>query len=215
MNEKIVIGIAGGTGSGKTTIAKKLIEAFSGECAVLSHDFYYKANEGMSFEERAMQNYDHPNSLDTDLMVEHLSELKQGKTITHPTYDFSNHARRQTWQTLESSNIIIVEGILIFESEKLRNLIDVKLFVDTDADVRFIRRLTRDVKMRGRTIESVIEQWLTTVKPMHEQFVEPSKRYANIIIPEGGHNKVAVDMIINGIYKIMREQKNKNKNDKP
>ncbi|HRX14429.1 MAG TPA: uridine kinase [Eubacteriales bacterium] len=212
MPDRIVIGIAGGTGSGKTTIAKKLIEAFSDDCAVLSHDFYYKANEGMSFEERAMQNYDHPNSLDTDLMVEHLSELKMGKTITHPTYDFSNHARRETWQTLESSNIIIVEGILIFESEKLRDLIDVKLFVDTDADVRFIRRLTRDVKMRGRTIESVIEQWLTTVKPMHEQFVEPSKRYANLIIPEGGHNKVAVDMIINGINKILREQKSKMKN---
>ncbi|MDD4833106.1 MAG: uridine kinase [Clostridia bacterium] len=212
MSDRIVIGIAGGTGSGKTTIAKKLIEAFSDDCAVLSHDFYYKSNEGMSFEERAMQNYDHPNSLDTDLMVEHLSELKMGKTINHPTYDFSNHARRETWQTLESSNIIIVEGILIFESEKLRDLIDVKLFVDTDADVRFIRRLTRDVKMRGRTIESVIEQWLTTVKPMHEQFVEPSKRYANLIIPEGGHNKVAVDMIINGINKILREQKSKMKN---
>lgn len=207
MSKRIVIGIAGGTGSGKTTIAKKLIEAFSGECAVLSHDYYYKANEGMPFEERAMQNYDHPNSLDTDLMVKHLTELKDGKAIKHPTYDFSNHARRAEWETLESAEIIIVEGILIFENKELRDLIDIKLFVDTDADVRFIRRLTRDVKLRGRTIESVIDQWLSTVKPMHEQFIEPSKKYANIIIPEGGHNKVAVDMIINGIKKLMREQR--------
>lgn len=205
-DKRIVIGIAGGTGSGKTTIAKKLIEAFSGDCAVLSHDFYYKANEGMSFEERAKQNYDHPSSLDTDYMVEQLKELKEGKTIRHPTYDFSNHARRLNLQTLESSNIIIVEGILILENEKLRDLIDIKLFVDTDADVRFIRRLTRDVKLRGRTIESVIEQWLTTVKPMHEQFIEPSKRYANLIIPEGGHNKVAVSMLINAINKIVNEE---------
>lgn len=206
LNKRIVIGIAGGTGSGKTTIAKKLIEAFSGDCAVLSHDFYYKANEEMSFEERAKQNYDHPNSLDTDYMVEQLKELKEGKTIQHPTYDFSNHARRPNLQTLESSNIIIVEGILIFENEKLRDLIDIKLFVDTDADVRFIRRLTRDVKLRGRTIESVIEQWLTTVKPMHEQFIEPSKRYANLIVPEGGHNKVAVSMLINALNKIVNEE---------
>lgn len=204
-HRRIVIGIAGGTGSGKTTIAKKLIEAFSDECAILSHDFYYKPHEEMTFEERAKQNYDHPKSLDTALMVEHLGQLKEGITIEHPTYDFSNHARREIWQTLESANIIIVEGILIFEDEKLRDLIDIKLFVDTDDDVRFIRRLTRDVKLRGRTIESVIEQWLTTVKPMHDQFVEPSKRHANMIIPEGGHNKVAVSMIINAINKIINE----------
>jgi uridine kinase len=200
--KRLVIGIAGGSGSGKTTIAKKLMESFSSECALLSHDYYYKPNEHMTFEERAKQNYDHPNSLETDLMVQHLKDLKDGKTIYHPTYDFANHARRPNTQKLESADIILVEGILIYEDEALRNLIDIKLFVDTDADVRFIRRLTRDVKLRGRTIESVIDQWLTTVKPMHEQFVEPSKRYANVIIPEGGHNKVAVDMIINAINKL-------------
>ncbi len=203
MQKKLVIGIAGGTGSGKTTVAKKLMEAFSYDCAVLSHDFYYKANIGMSFEERSKQNYDHPNSLDTDLMVEHLIQLKSGKTISHPTYDFSKHERKEQWEELKSANIIIVEGILIFENKALCDLIDVKLFVDTDADVRFIRRLTRDVRKRGRSIESVIDQWLMTVKPMHEQFVEPSKRYADIIIPEGGHNTVAIDMIINGINRIV------------
>lgn len=206
MQKRLVIGIAGGTGSGKTTIARKLMEAFSYDCAVLSHDFYYKANEGMTFEERSKQNYDHPNSLDTDLMIEHLKKLKNGETILHPTYDFSKHERKKEWVSLSSASIIIVEGILIFENKDLCDLIDVKLFVDTDADVRFIRRLSRDVRKRGRSLESVIDQWLTTVKPMHEQFVEPSKRNADIIIPEGGHNVVAIDMIISGINRIVTRE---------
>lgn len=209
MAKPIVIGIAGGTGSGKTTVARKLMEAFDEECAVLSHDYYYKDNASLSFEERARQNYDHPNSLDTDLMIEHLKQLKEGATIQHPTYDFSTHLRKAEWVELNSAPIIIVEGILIFESKALCDLIDVKIFVDTDADVRFIRRLSRDVRKRGRSIESVIDQWLTTVKPMHEQFVEPSKRNADIIIPEGGHNIVAVDMLINGINRIVAQRQGK------
>ncbi|MEG2014805.1 MAG: uridine kinase [Clostridia bacterium] len=197
--DRIVIGVAGGTGSGKTTIAKKLIEAFGVSAVILSHDFYYKENAGMSFEERSKQNYDHPNSLDTNLMIEHIRKLKNGETILHPTYNFSTHSRNAKWSKMKSAQIIIVEGILIFESLELCSLCDVKLFVDTDADVRFIRRLKRDINTRGRSVDSVVNQYLSTVKPMHEQFVEPSKRNADIIVPEGGHNVVAIDMIINAI----------------
>lgn len=197
--KKLTIGIAGGTGSGKTTIAKKLIKAFEGGSAVLSHDFYYKDNQSMPFEVRAKQNYDHPNSLDTDLMIEHLEKLKRGESIMHPTYDFSTHLRKTEWKKLDSADIIIVEGILIFESKALCDLLDIKIYVETDDDIRFIRRLSRDVNERGRSMQSVIEQWITTVKPMHDRFVYPSKRNADIIIPEGGHNTVAVDMVINGI----------------
>lgn len=201
---RIIIGIAGGTGSGKTTIAKKLYQAFKNNSVILSHDFYYKPHEEMSYEERSKQNYDHPDSLETDLLVEHIKQLKEGKTIEHPTYDFATYSRQQ-WETTEPAQIIIVEGILIFTSKELCDLCDVKLFVDTDADVRFIRRLRRDVEKRGRSMDSVINQYLNTVKPMHEQFVEPSKAKADLIIPEGGHNVIAISMIVNGIKKKLTQ----------
>lgn len=197
--QRIVIGIAGGTGSGKTTIAKKLMENFGSDCLLLSHDYYYKPNEEMSFEERAAQNYDHPNSLDTALLVEHIRKLKRGEKISHPTYEFATYSRNEVWEELLPTKIILVEGILIFENKQVCDLCDIKIFVDTDDDVRFIRRLRRDVFQRGRSMESVITQWLTTVKPMHDRFVFPSKRNADIIIPEGGHNVVAIDTVISGI----------------
>lgn len=196
----IVIGIAGGTASGKTTVAKKLHRAFD-QSVILSHDYYYKSREDLDFEARCKLNYDHPDSLDTDLLVQHLQALKQGKSITHPTYDFVNHRRNEQWQSTDSADVIIVEGILIFTNKELCDLCDIKLFVDADADERFIRRLTRDVKKRGRTMDSVIEQYLSTVKPMHEQFVEPTKSKADLIIPQGGHNTIAISMIIDGVKK--------------
>lgn len=199
--ERFVIGIAGGTGSGKTTVAKKLYAAFGKNSVILSHDYYYKANENLTYEQRCKLNYDHPDSLDTDLMVKHIRMLKQGQTIEHPTYDFATHMRNKQWQTMKSADVIIVEGILLFSSPELCDICDMKIFVDTDADVRFIRRLRRDVNKRGRSMDSVINQYLTTVKPMHEQFVEPSKRKADIIIPEGGHNNIAINTIIDAMHK--------------
>lgn len=199
--ERIVIGIAGGTASGKTTVADKLYDAFANDAVILSHDYYYKSHEDLTFEERNKLNYDHPDSLDTALLIEHIRQLKHGKAIMHPTYDFATHSRNTQWQQMESAKIIIVEGILIFTDKKLCNLCDIKLFVDADADVRFIRRLTRDVTERGRNMESVINQYLETVKPMHEQFVEPSKAKADLIIPQGGHNEIAINMIIDAIKK--------------
>ncbi len=198
---RIVIGIAGGTGSGKTTIAQKIYQAFSKKAVILSHDYYYKPHEDLTYAERCRLNYDHPDSLDTDMLVEHVSKLKQGESIMHPTYDFSQHQRNEKWEKTESAELIIVEGILIFTSKELCDLCDIKLFVDTDADVRFIRRLRRDVRRRGRTMESVISQYLTTVKPMHEQFVEPSKAKADLIIPEGGHNTIAISTVIDAVKK--------------
>ena len=202
---RLVIGIAGGTGSGKTTVARKLNQAFGKNAVILSHDYYYKANEGMSLEERARLNYDHPNSLDMQLLVKHVTMLKNGKAIDHPTYNFSTHSRNEKWEHMEPAQIIIVEGILLFENKQLCDICDIKLFVDTDADVRFIRRLRRDVNKRGRTMESVIKQYMSTVKPMHEMFVEPSKRKADIIIPEGGHNAIAVSTIIDAINKKLAD----------
>ncbi len=204
--ERIIIGIAGGTGSGKTTIAKKLYQSFSKDAVILSHDFYYKPHDNLPFEERCKVNYDHPDSLDTDLLVSHLDELKKGHAIMHPTYDFSRHSRNAQWEKTESARLIIVEGILIFTDKRLCDLCDVKLFVDTDADVRFIRRLRRDVSRRGRTMDSVINQYLTTVKPMHELFVEPSKAKADLIIPEGGHNVIAISMIVDAINKKLAKK---------
>lgn len=199
-NKTLVIGVAGGTGSGKTTLAKKLYDAFYPDVCMLSHDYYYKDNHDMPFDERKKLNYDHPNSLDTDMMIEDIKKLTLGVPIMHPTYDFETHLRAE-FHPMEPKKIIIVEGILLFENKALTDLFDVKIFVDTDTDVRFIRRLKRDVNKRGRSMESVITQYLTTVKPMHEQFVEPSKRYADIIVPEGGHNVVAVNMIVDAIKK--------------
>ena len=195
MDYPIVIGIAGGTGSGKSTIIRKIKEQFNDAVTILSHDYYYKAHDDLTYEERTKLNYDHPDAFDTDLMVEHIKALKRGEFVERPSYDFSVHNRRKETVTVVPSKVIIVEGILIFENVELLDMFDIKVFVDTDADVRIIRRILRDVKERGRTLESVINQYLTTVKLMHEQFVEPSKKNADIIIPEGGYNTVAIEML--------------------
>ncbi len=203
----IVIGIAGGTGSGKTTLTRKLTEQFGRhEVCVLNHDNYYKRHDNMPYEERCQLNYDHPNALDTDLMVEHLRQLLAGQAVDCPTYDHSVHNRSEKTLHVEPAPVILVEGILIFTSQELCDLMDIKVFVDTDADVRILRRIIRDVKKRGRTLDSVIEQYLTTVKPMHEQFVEPSKRMADIIIPEGGKNQVALEMLIQRVTAQLKQQ---------
>jgi uridine kinase len=196
VGDVITIGIAGGTGSGKTTITKKLMQEFGGDVSVVYHDNYYKAHHNMPYEERAKLNYDHPNSFDTDMLVEDLKKLRRGETIYCPVYDYSIHDRSDRTVEVRPARVIIVEGILIFQSKELCDQMDIKIYVDTDADVRILRRIVRDVRDRGRSLESVISQYLTTVKPMHEQFVEPSKRNADIIIPEGGQNQVALDMVI-------------------
>ena len=190
----LIIGIAGGTGSGKTTLVENLKDQFGADISVLPHDNYYAAHHDMSLEERQTLNYDHPAAFDTDRMIQDLEDLKAGKTVQCPIHD-----RTEETLTLAPNKVILVEGILIFENKALRDLMDIKIFVDTDADVRILRRILRDVKERGRTLESVMEQYLTTVKPMHEQFVEPSKRYADVIVPEGGKNLVALMMIVQRI----------------
>lgn len=196
MDNVMIIGIAGGTGSGKTTLTQKIKEVFSEDVVVLSHDYYYKSNSDLPFEERITLNYDHPNAFDTDLLIEHLTALKEGKTIYHPVYSFVEHTRLEETVETKPAKVIILEGILIFENQELCNLMDVKVFVDTDADLRILRRLLRDVKERGRDLDSVINQYIGTVKPMHEQFVDPSKKRADIIIPEGGFNSVALSMLL-------------------
>ena len=202
----IIIGIAGGTGSGKTTITRKIMKRFGGNVSVVYHDNYYKAHHSLSYEERSKLNYDHPNSFDTELMISDLKALREGKPIECPVYDYSIHDRSEKTITVYPTKVVIVEGILIFADESLRNLFDIKLFVDTDADVRILRRILRDVEERGRTLESVVTQYLTTVKPMHEQFVEPSKKYADIIIPEGGRNHVALSMVNHRIRALLAEE---------
>jgi uridine kinase len=193
----IVIGVAGGSGSGKTTVVRRIIDSIGqDQVAVLDHDRYYRDRNDLRLEERAALNYDHPDALETDLMVQHVLELKTGRAVQVPAYDFTRHARLATTETVPARRAIIVEGILIFTDAALRALMDIKVFVDTDADTRFIRRLRRDVADRGRTMESVIEQYQSTVKPMHLEFVEPSKRYADLILPQGGHNAVAVDLLL-------------------
>ena len=196
MENILVIGIAGGTGSGKTTLMKNLIARFGGDVTVLSHDNYYRRHDERPYEERCKLNYDEPAAFETDLMVRQLGLLRQGIAIDCPVYDFTVHNRSDQTIHLEPRRVIIVEGILIFDSPELCDLLDMKVFVDTDADVRILRRIMRDVKERGRTLDSVVNQYLTTVKPMHEQFVEPSKRNADIIIPEGGYNQVALEMVV-------------------
>ena len=196
MSDIMVIGIAGGTGSGKTTITRKLIESFGPDVSVIHHDNYYKAHHDMPYEERAKLNYDHPNAFDTDMLIRDLRQLKRGKAIQCPVYDYSIHDRTDKTVTIRPTRVIIVEGILIYESRELCREMDIKIYVDTDADVRILRRIVRDVRDRGRSLESVIDQYLTTVKPMHEQFVEPSKRNADIIVPQGGHNRVALEMVM-------------------
>lgn len=201
----IVIGIAGGTGSGKSTLIKNIKKQFSDEITMLSHDFYYKAHDDMTYDERCRLNYDHPDAFDTDLMVEHIRELKQWKTVERPVYDFTIHNRVAETITVRPAKVVVVEGILIFENRELLELFDIKVFVDTDADVRIIRRILRDVQERGRTLESVVTQYLTTVKLMHEQFVEPSKKNADVIVPEGGFNVVALDMLTQRIHALLHE----------
>ncbi len=196
MSDVMVIGIAGGTGSGKTTITKKLVQRFAGEVSVINHDNYYKAHHDMPYEQRCKLNYDHPDAFDTDRLISDLRKLKAGQSVVCPVYDYSIHDRSAKTMLITPAKVIIVEGILIFADKALCSEMDIKIFVDADADVRILRRITRDVRDRGRSLESVVNQYLTTVKPMHEQFVEPSKRNADIIIPEGGHNIVAFDMVV-------------------
>lgn len=191
----IVIGIAGGTGSGKTTLTAHLVETFGGDVSVVYHDNYYKAHPNMTYEARAALNYDHPDAFDTELMVEDLKALCAGEVIHCPVYDYTIHNRSDKTVEVRPTKVVIVEGILIFHPKELRDLMDIKIFVDTDADVRILRRILRDVKERGRSLDSVINQYLNTVKPMHEQFVQPSRQYADIVVLDGGHNLVALDMI--------------------
>ena len=195
-NKILVIGIAGGTGSGKTTLMKNLIARFADDVTVLSHDNYYRRHDELPYEERCKLNYDEPAALETDLMARHLDALRHGQAIRCPVYDFSVHNRSDETVLITPQRVIIVEGILIFENRELRELMDIKIFVDTDADVRLCRRIKRDVNKRGRTLESVLQQYQQTVKPMHEKYVEPSKRFADIVVPEGGKNAVALDMIM-------------------
>ncbi len=196
MDKVMVIGIAGGTGSGKTTITRKLMQRFGHEVSVIYHDNYYKAHHNMPYEERAKLNYDQPDAFDTDQLIEAVRALKKGRSVVCPVYDYSIHDRSEKTITVKPARVVIVEGILIFENKELCDLMDIKVFVDADADVRILRRIVRDVRDRGRSLESVVNQYLSTVKPMHEKYVEPSKRNADIIVPEGGHNKVALELLM-------------------
>ena len=205
-NNILVIGIAGGTGSGKSTLTKQLVNHFGDQITVLKHDDYYKAHDEMTYEERTHLNYDHPNAFDTDLMLQHLRQLKNGEPINCPIYDYTVHNRSRNFQVIYPTNVIIAEGILIFENKELCKEMDIKIFVDTDADIRIIRRIQRDVIERARSLESVISQYMNTVKPMHEEFVEPSKKNADIIVLEGGMNLVAMDMIKNRIRQHLSSQ---------
>jgi uridine kinase len=192
----MVIGIAGGTGSGKTTITRKLMQRFGSDVSVIYHDNYYKAHHNMPYEERAKLNYDQPDAFDTDQLIEAVRALKKGRSVVCPVYVYSIHDRSEKTITVKPARVIIVEGILIFENRELCSLMDIKVFVDADADVRILRRIVRDVRDSGRSLESVVNQYLSTVKPMHEKYVEPSKRNADIIVPEGGHNKVALELLM-------------------
>jgi uridine kinase len=204
VERRITIGICGGTGSGKTTITNRLIEVLSEESVLLlQQDHYYKDLPHLPLEERAKANFDHPESVDTALLIGHIRALRDGQAIERPVYDFTQHRRVPATVHLEPRPALIVEGILIFENRELRSLCDIKIFVDTEADLRFIRRLRRDIQERGRTVDSVVQQYLTTVRPMHMEFVEPSKRYADVIIPEGGHNEVGIDLVIQKIKSLL------------
>lgn len=202
----IVIGIAGGSASGKTSVARKIKEAFddTNSVTIIRQDDYYKNQSHLTMEDRVKTNYDHPFAFDNDLLIEQLQMLLEGKDIEKPIYDFVNHTRSDCTEVIQTCDVLILEGLFILENEQLRNLLDIKIFVDTDADVRFIRRLKRDVEDRGRTLDSVINQYVKTVRDMHSQFVEPSKRYANIIIPEGGKNTVAIDLLTTKISSIIK-----------
>ena len=205
MENVLVIGIAGGSGSGKTTLMKRLVEQFGDDVTVVSHDNYYRRHDELTYEERCLINYDEPAAFETDLMARHLDALRNGRSIQCPVYDYTIHNRSDETFTIEPRRVIIVEGILIFADEELRNLMDIRIFVDTDADIRLCRRIKRDVNKRGRTLESVLTQYQETVKPMHEQYVEPSKKYANLVVPEGGKNVVALEMITDRIRRHLNE----------
>jgi uridine kinase len=208
----LIVGIAGGSGSGKTTLVREILKLLPGQSVVvIPQDAYYKDNSQLSLEERRRINYDHPDSIDNDLLVKHLAALKAGRSIERPTYDFTTYTRQPATVHVEPTDVIIIEGILILENRRLRELMDLKLFVDTDADIRFIRRLTRDIQERGRTLDSVIQQYTETVRPMHLEFVEPSKRHADVIIPEGGLNEAAIAMIAARLeYILARKSKRTN-----
>ena len=197
---RLLIGIAGGSGSGKTTVAREIIKAVGeGRVTYIQHDSYYKDRSNIPLEEREKINYDHPDALETSLLIEHLNRLLKGESVEIPIYDFITHTRKPVGNVVYPRDVIIVEGILIFVEKGLRELFDIKLYVDTDPDIRFIRRLKRDIEERGRTIDSVIKQYLNTVRPMHIEFVEPTKRFADVIIPQGGYNQVAINMVISTI----------------
>lgn len=205
MTKPLIIGIAGGTASGKTSISRHIQEMYDDVTSVLiiRQDDYYKDQSDKTMEERIQTNYDHPNSIDTDLLVEHVHELIEGKSIHKPLYDFVEHTRSKETEICYPCDVLILEGLFVLQDPKIRELLDIKVFVDTEADIRFIRRLLRDVQERGRSMESVVNQYTSTVRPMHESFVEPSKKYADIIIPEGGENKVAIDLLITKISSII------------
>ncbi|PYZ94175.1 uridine kinase [Salipaludibacillus keqinensis] len=208
MNRKpVIIGVAGGSGSGKTTVANEVYSQFPAHSILmLEQDAYYKNQSHLPMEERLKTNYDHPLAFDNDLIIDHLTKLLERKAIEKPVYDYANHTRSEDVIHVEPRDVIILEGILILEDERLRDLMDIKLFVDTDSDLRIIRRLMRDIQERGRTIDSVIDQYTSVVRPMHLQFIEPTKRYADIIVPEGGHNHVAIDLMVTKIKTILEEK---------
>lgn len=203
-NKPLVIGIAGGSGSGKTTVTNAIYDVFKNHSVVvIEHDYYYKDQSHLTFEERLETNYDHPLAFDTDLLVKHVNQLMNRQTIEKPVYDYAQHTRSNETILIEPKDVIIIEGILVLEDVELRNLMDIKLFVDTDADLRIVRRILRDIHERGRTLDSVVEQYLSVVRPMHNQFIEPTKKYADIIVPEGGKNKVAIDLMVTKIKTIL------------
>ncbi|WP_373898526.1 uridine kinase [Haloimpatiens sp. FM7315] len=207
MKSPVLIGISGGTGSGKSTIANEIYRKFGEQCiAMIEQDSYYKDQSYLSMEDRIKTNYDHPDAFDTSLLIKQLYKLSMGESVEKPIYDFELHTRKKEIVKVEPRDIVIVEGILVFQDPELRNMLDIKIYVDTDADVRIIRRLTRDISERGRTVDSVIDQYLNVVRPMHMQFTEPTKRYADLIIPEGGHNKVAIDIITAKIKQLLNNE---------
>jgi uridine kinase len=207
MRKPVVIGVAGGSGSGKTSVTKAIYESFKGHSiTMIQQDFYYKDQSDLPFEERLKTNYDHPLAFDNDLLIAHIEKLLRYEPIEKPVYDYSLHTRSKEVIEVEPKDVIILEGILVLEDERLRKLMDIKLFVDTDADIRIIRRMSRDIKERGRTLDSVIEQYTNVVRPMHNQFIEPTKRYADVIIPEGGQNHVAIDLMVTKIQTILEQK---------
>ena len=205
MDERLIIGIAGGSGSGKTTLTQRLVEHFGDKLCVVTHDNYYRAHNDLSYDERAALNYDCPDAFENELFVEQLALLRQGRSVSCPVYDYTVHNRSDKTILLTPRPIILVEGILIFADESLREQMDIRVFVDTDADVRLARRVLRDSEERARSVRSIVDQWQNTVKPMHELFVEPSKKYAHVIIPEGGHNTVALDMIVDRLERHLKK----------